>query len=151
MNRKTKKRIALPLAIFTLVIIVALVAIFSIGSGRPLSQAERALVGSWSHVPMPGEEPPDALVFESNRTFRSENGEFTGRWWISSGQLHLRMWRGDEPTVLPFADAVVRPITDWWNSASADVSVLQVTIKEDGKHIELADSENTPETLFRVR
>lgn len=145
------KRFAITLLVVGVTILVTMVAIFSIGSGRPLSQSEKALVGSWSHVPLPGEEPPDALVFESNRTFRSENGEFTGRWWISSGQLHLRMWRGDEPTVLPFADVLIRPITDLWNSASADVAVLQVMINDDGKHIELAGSGNPPETLFRLR
>ena len=117
---------------------------------KPLNASESVFVGTWNHVSMPEGIDFGLMSFESDRTFRTQDGEFNGRWWISAGELNLKMWR-DEPTNVPLVDVLILPISDAWNAARADIETWQLTIDENGDRIELSTSQYPAETLVRSR
>ena len=150
MTSERNKRIV-PLLVVAAAMLIGGLAVFRPGPLRWLNADERAFVGVWTHEVMPGEEPLAEMSFRSNRTFRSDDGEFAGRWWIHSGQLHLKLWRDQEPTGVPVANALIRPVANWWYSSQAAVDTWEIKLNESGDRAELLQDGVASEILVRSR
>ena len=148
MSRKTKT-IAILLLVVAVMIMIALVALFGSGHRGPLTEVEKALVGSWSRVSLSEHQSTGEIIFRSDRTFRTREGDLTGRWWISLGQLHLKVWRDGEK-ILPFANALIVPFADAWHAARADTDSWQ-PLDKSGDRFELFRPGEPRTILKRVR
>ena len=142
MNRKSKN-IAAMLVLFTAAILIATAAFLSCRYAKPLTPSETALVGFWSLVSISDQKILGEVMFGSDRTFRTTDGEFIRQWWLNSGQLRIKIWR-DEPTNLPFVKAL--------KNVSADTEIWQLALNENGDRAELSLPGNPPDAeLVRSR
>ena len=123
-----------------LVTVVACVAICCISVPQsPLTPAERSLIGTWTH-----EDRSDGIVFNADRSFRDENDEFCGRWWMEDGQLKMKMWR-TERMVSSYnrLNQAARPFTNAWDSFNARIDSCEIEIDDISAEFSWSDSEST--------
>lgn len=107
-----------------LVVCVGFLIYFVAAQQPPLNQAEKEFVGKWTN-----QTTGMVIAFNSDRSFRSQDGEFVGKWWIENSDLNLKMWRA-EPDHFgnKYADFFANPIAnlqDYWNAKPVVVSIMQ--------------------------
>lgn len=104
------------------VVCVGYLAYFIATQQPPLNQEEKKLVGKWAH-----ETTEMVMAFHKDRSFRSEDGEFAGKWWIESGELKMKMWRA-KPDHFgnKYADFFANPISNLQDSWNAKAIVLNI-------------------------
>ena len=123
-----------------LVTVVACVSICCISVPQsPLTLAERSLVGTWTY-----EDRSIGIVFSADRSFRDDNDEFCGRWWMEAGQLKMKMWR-TERMVSSYnrLNRFARPLTNAWDSFNARIDSCEIEIDNDSAELSWSNIEPT--------
>lgn len=132
MNR-TPKTIAAVLAGCAGIVLLIAAAKFWLRPPAPLTATEKRLVGNWNQIALPGEQPLTGMTFGEDRSFRSHDGQFAGRWWITAGQLHVKIWRDDWREDWSFWR-----VADQWRALRGDSGNCDMRFDGNGDRVELA-------------
>jgi hypothetical protein len=101
----------LALAVLAIVAAAAAIAWLFWPRLQPLTPLERRLVGQW----MRPDEPKAMLhTFAPNRRYAADN-DFTGRWSITNGELHIKFWTKDP--------------SHWYRRLAPDKDAIDMDIK----------------------
>jgi hypothetical protein len=143
MNR-TPKTIAAVFAGCAAFALLIAVANSGLRPPAPLAAIEKRLAGDWNRIALQGEESSTGMTFAPDRTFYDHNGQFVGRWWISSGKLHVTYWSDD------WRDdwSMWRPVRLWRALRTTTVN-LDISFVGDGDRVELAQPGEPPDLLIR--
>lgn len=136
MNRNVKRMVGGLAGGMGLVVLVAVACIVS-RPPAPLAAVEKRLVGNWSQVDLPGGEVLSDMTFAVNRTFRGNDGQFVGRWWISSGQLHVEYYSAD------WREHLFDPVR-LWKALRRDAVTVDIRFVGDAGRMELAEPGKRP-------
>jgi hypothetical protein len=123
-------------ACVVLVLLVALAGIV-LRPPAPLTTTERRLVGDWTQVELPGEEVLSDMTFSADRTFRSNDGQFVGSWWITHGQVHVKYSSSD------WGEHWLNPAM-LWNHARRHAVAWDIRFVGDHGRVELAKHGEPP-------
>lgn len=110
---------------------------------KPLTAIETRLVGGWNQVMLPDEACLSDIAFEADRTFHANDGQFIGQWWISTGQLHVKYWRGDWRE--DWSNCLPREL---WESLRRREFSLNIRFVDGDDRIEMAEPGEPPSSAL---
>ena len=99
MSGSTKKRLIILVSLITIGLLLVILWLSQTQS-TPLTKIETQLAGRWLNVEGQEEDPGFGITLDLDRKFRSNSGQFFGRWKVESGKLTIeytseRNWGGD--------------------------------------------------------